>query len=172
MYGNEASLSRKWLLLIPMFFALLIAGWFVFSSSDGKSASESAVDDKVVAEKKAEADESFDARRMRVDNDPAFYESKAKENPTTAADHYLLGRAYVLLGMKTSAKTSFDRAFEVLSQEGIQTDRALAADIVFGRTVTSDDESFIRFRKSFIEMTAKDREERRAREEAEASRGL
>jgi cytochrome c-type biogenesis protein CcmH/NrfG len=173
MYEGEDR-SKRWIpwiavLLVP---ALAIVFWWTFSASDSQAPTAKSGEVGEVADGTAEPVESFEQRRIRVDNDPEFYESTAKKNPATPEDHYLLGRAYVLMGMKTSAKTSFDTAFKLLSERGIETDRALAADIVFGRTVAADDDSFIKFRKSFIEMTAKDREARRAKEEEEANKGL
>lgn len=175
MYEAEIEKRKKRLVLlaplitVPIFSLIF---WMVFAAPDAESPAGNVSDVKKGIEKQVEKPESFDERRERVDKDPAFYESKAKADPVTAADHYLLGRAYVLMGMQTSAKKSFDKAFEILSAQGIATDRALAADIVFGRTVTADDESFSKFRKQFIDMTAKDREERRAKEEEEANKGL
>ena len=157
------------LVTVPIFSLIF---WMVFAGPDAESPAGNVSDVKKGAQTQVEKPETFDERRERVDKDPVFYESKAKVNPVTAVDHYLLGRAYVLMGMKTAAKNSFDKAFETLSTQGIASDRALAADIVFGRTVTADDESFSKFGKQFIDITAKDREEHRVKEEQEANKGL
>jgi len=173
MYGDESK-SRRWIVVVPILLVGVIAiiYWLMFGASDSNAPSTEMDSEKKTASKEIETPETFEERRERVDRDPEFYESKARESPETAQDFYLLGRAYVLMGMKTSAKNSFDKAFEILSMKGIASDRSLAADIVLGRTVTADEESFIRFRKSFIEMTAKDREEKRRKEEEEANKKL
>ncbi len=85
---------------------------------------------------------SFEQRRRQTDLDPAKYLSTySTVADKTAADHYLVGRAYLLQKNYGAAKSSFENAEKSVNSEDISNRPVLESDIAAGLTIASSVEA-------------------------------
>ena len=84
----------------------------------------------------------FEQKRRLVDADPAKYLSAyGTTDVVTAADHYLVGRAYLLQGNFGAAKTSFENARKALASEKPINRKVLDRDISVGAFIANNEEA-------------------------------
>lgn len=81
---------------------------------------------------------AFEENRRNVDKDPAGYIAKYAADPRDAADYYLLGRAYLLSGDYTKARTALTEARGHLPEADPSNAKVLASDIAMAVVITND----------------------------------
>ncbi len=83
---------------------------------------------------------SFEQRRRQADLDPAKYLSTySTVADKTAADHYLVGRAYLLQKNYGAAKSSFENAAKSVKNEDLNNRPVLESDIATGLTIATNE---------------------------------
>ena len=81
---------------------------------------------------------AFEENRRNVDKDPAGWVAKYSGSAQDSEDHYLLGRAFLLLGDYPKARTAFIEARDRLSGADPANARVMASDIAIALAVTND----------------------------------
>ena len=89
---------------------------------------------------------AFEENRRNVDKDPALYIQR-QPAPQDAADHYLLGRAYLLLGDFQKAKASFTEAKKLMDSSDESNIGVMRDDIILAEAVLADPDASAAFKR-------------------------
>lgn len=89
---------------------------------------------------------AFEENRRNVDKDPALYIQR-QPPPQDAADHYLLGRAYLLLGDFQKAKASFTEAKKLMDSSDESNIGVMRDDIILAEAVLADPDASAAFKR-------------------------
>ncbi|HMM81396.1 MAG TPA: protein phosphatase 2C domain-containing protein [Pyrinomonadaceae bacterium] len=89
---------------------------------------------------------AFEENRRNVDKDPALYIERHPP-PQDAADHYLLGRAYMLLGDFQKAKASFTEAKKLMDSSDESNIGVMRDDIILAEAVLADPDASAAFKR-------------------------
>jgi len=81
---------------------------------------------------------AFEENRRNVDKDPAGYLAHLGGSAQDCEDHYLLGRAYLLVGDHVKAKAELTEARNLLSGADPVNERTLATDIAVALSITDE----------------------------------
>lgn len=89
---------------------------------------------------------AFEENRRNVDKDPALYIQR-QPPPQDAADHYLLGRAYLLVGDFQKAKASFTEARKLMDTSDESNLAVMRDDIILAEAVLADPDATAAFKR-------------------------
>jgi serine/threonine protein phosphatase PrpC len=94
---------------------------------------------------------SFEENRRNIDRNPSQFIAANAAKPQDAADFYLLGRAYLLIGKYTEAKQSLTTAKNLLSPSDDINGKTLANEIAMSLAVINDPFALKAFEKDITD---------------------
>ncbi len=97
---------------------------------------------------------AFEENRREVDKDPAGFLAKFGANPQDCEDHYLVGRAHLLIGDYVKARSSMTEARNRLSEADPANAKTIAVDIAMAIAVLNDTTIQTNLRKEFEAIKA------------------
>ncbi|MCE7963451.1 MAG: hypothetical protein DYH05_13275 [Acidobacteria bacterium ACB1] len=89
---------------------------------------------------------AFEENRRNVDKDPALYIQR-QPPPQDAADYYLLGRAYLLVGDFQKAKAAFTEAKKMIDTSEESNLAVMRDDIILAEAVLADPDASAAFKR-------------------------